>query len=45
MQDTVIGNKAKINCVIADKNVNIRDGVELSGANSFPVCLTKNTRV
>ena len=41
----IIGNKAKINCVIADKNVNIRDGVELSGANSFPVCLTKNTRV
>ena len=45
MQDTVIGSKAKINCVIADKNVTIRDGVELSGANSFPVCLTKNTRV
>jgi glucose-1-phosphate adenylyltransferase len=45
MQDTVVGDNSKINCVIADKNVNIKDGVELSGAPSFPVCLTKNTRI
>lgn len=45
MQDTTVGNNAKINCVIADKNVDIKDGIELAGANSFPVCLTKNTRV
>lgn len=45
MQDTVIGNNTKINCVITDKNVSIKDGVELSGADSFPVCLTKNTRI
>jgi len=45
MQDTVIGNNAKVNCVIADKNVSIKDGVELSGTDSFPICLTKNTRV
>jgi glucose-1-phosphate adenylyltransferase len=45
MQDTVIGDNSKINCVIADKNVSIKDGVELSGAPSFPVCLTKNTRI
>lgn len=45
MQDTVVGSKAKINCVIADKNVSIKDGVELAGASTFPICLTKNTRV
>ena len=45
MQDTVVGNNAKISCVITDKNVNIKDGAELSGADTFPVCLTKNTRV
>ncbi len=45
MQDTVIGEGAKINCVIADKNVSVKSGAELSGAKTFPVCLTKNTRV
>lgn len=45
MQDTIIGNKAKISCVIADKDVNIKDGIELAGADTFPICLTKNTRV
>lgn len=45
MQDTVVGNNAKINCVIADKDVSIKDNVELSGASSFPICLAKNTRV
>lgn len=45
MQDTVVGSKAKISCVIADKNVSIKDGVELAGAKSFPICLTKDTRV
>jgi glucose-1-phosphate adenylyltransferase len=45
MQDTVVGDNAKINCVISDKNVTITNGVELAGANSFPICLTKNTRV
>lgn len=45
MQDTVVGEDASINCVIADKNVSIKDGVELSGANTFPICLSKNTRI
>lgn len=45
MQDTVIGENAKVNCVIADKNVRIKSSAELSGANTFPVCLAKNTRV
>ncbi len=45
MQDTTVNENSKVNCVIADKNVNIKDGVELSGTKTFPVCLTKNTRV
>ena len=45
MQDTVVGDNAKINCIIADKNVSISDGVELAGADTFPVCLSKDTRI
>lgn len=45
MQDTVIGANTKINCIIADKNVNVKAGVELSGAENFPVSLTKDTRI
>ena len=45
MQDTVVGDNTTINCIIADKNVAIKDNVELSGATTFPICLTKNTRI
>ena len=45
MQDTVIGEGAKINYIIADKNVNIKSGVELSGAANYPVSLSKDTRI
>jgi glucose-1-phosphate adenylyltransferase len=45
MQDTIIGENAKISCVIADKDVGIRSGVELAGARTFPVCLSKNTKI
>lgn len=45
MQDTVVGENAKLNCVIADKDVNIKGGVELSGASTFPVSLSKGTRI
>ena len=45
MQDTVVGENAKVNCVITDKNVNIKGAVELSGAATFPVTLSKGTRV
>ena len=45
MQDTVIGENAKLSCVIADKKVNIKNGVELSGAPTFPVTLSKGTRI
>ena len=45
MQDTVIGNGSKINCVITDKDVFVKAGVELSGASTFPVYLTKGTKI
>lgn len=45
MQDTVIGEGTKINYIIADKNVNIKSGAELSGAENFPVSLSKDTRI
>lgn len=45
MQDTVIGANSSINCVITDKNVQITPGIELSGAKTFPVYLTKGTKI
>ena len=45
MQDTVIGENTKVNYIIADKNVNVKSGVELSGAENFPVSLSKDTRI
>lgn len=45
MQDTVIGENSNLNYVISDKNVQIKSGVELSGAPTFPVTLTKGTRI
>lgn len=45
MQDATVGNGAKLNCIISDKNVLIRNDVELAGAPNFPVCLAKNAKV
>ncbi len=45
MQDTVVGENSSLSYVIADKNVNIKNGVELSGAPTFPVTLSKGTRI
>lgn len=45
MQDAVIGENAMLNCVIADKDVSVKPGIELSGAPTFPVTLTKGTRI
>lgn len=45
MQDTVVGSNSKVNCVIADKNVSIKSGIELSGASNFPVILSKGARI
>lgn len=41
MQDNVIGENAKINCVITDKNVVIRDRRKLSGCEELPYFIQK----
>lgn len=45
MQDTTVGGDSSVNCVIADKNVSIKNGIELSGAANFPVILSKGARI
>ncbi|MBR5528431.1 MAG: glucose-1-phosphate adenylyltransferase subunit GlgD, partial [Clostridia bacterium] len=41
MQDTYVGKNVHLNCVIADKNVVIKDDRELSGHPSIPFYLNK----
>lgn len=45
LQDTFTGNNASLNCVIADKNVVIRDERVLSGHESMPFFIPKGTMV
>lgn len=45
MQEAFVGANSKINCIIADKDVSIKAGVELSGAPNYPVSLSKGTRI
>ncbi len=45
MQDSVIGKDASLNCVIADKNVVIKDGRNLSGHETHPFSLSKGTTI
>ncbi len=42
MQDTVIGKKSSINSVITDKKVEIGDGKNLTGSESYPLYIGKN---
>lgn len=44
-QDTIVSDNANLNCVIADKNVFIHEGVTLSGAPSIPFYLDKRKMV
>ena len=44
-QDTQVLTGASINCVIADKNVVIRDGVTLSGHPTMPFYIEKNKMI
>lgn len=41
MQDSYIGADAKINCAILDKDVVIKPGRELSGAETYPIYIGK----
>lgn len=44
-QDTIVSDNASLNCVIADKNVFVHEGVTLSGAPSIPFYLDKGRMV
>ncbi len=41
MADTYVGAGARLNCVITDMDVSIRDGIELSGHETLPFYLDK----
>lgn len=41
MQDTIVGENTKLNCVITDKNVVIRDKRTLSGCEELPYFIQK----
>lgn len=45
MQDTITGENVYLNCVITDKNVVIRDGRVLSGHETKPFFIDKNSHV
>ena len=45
MQDTLTGENVYLNCVITDKNVVLRDGRVLSGHETMPFYIRKNSTV
>ena len=45
MQDTVLGESCNLNCVITDKNVVVRDGAMLSGAETLPYYVAKRKMI
>jgi len=45
MQDTVVGRDARLNCVIADKDVVINPGVTLSGHEAAPMTIGKGAKI
>ena len=45
MQDTVIGENALLNCIIADKSVSVKDRRVLSGAEDHPFYIGKGMMV
>lgn len=45
MQDTYVGSDAALNCVIADKNVIIKDGRVLSGHETMPFFIGKGKMI
>lgn len=42
MQDTVVGENAKLRYVVSDKNVTFSDGVTLSGSNGLPFIVPRD---
>ena len=45
MQDTFTGENVRLNCVITDKNVLIKDNRELCGYESMPFYIGKGLTV
>ena len=45
MQGTIVSEGAHLNCVITDKNVTVTQGKNISGAESFPIYISKGIRV
>ncbi len=45
LQDTYVGDRAQLNCVVTDKNVLIKDGRQLSGHESMPFFIGKGISV
>ncbi len=45
MQDTVIGENADINYVVLDKKVEVSAGQKMSGTETYPFYIAKNTKV
>lgn len=45
MQDAAVGAGCSLNCIIADKNVVIREGRTLQGFDSYPVYIAKSSVV
>ena len=45
MQDTVIGDKCRINSIIADKNVEIGDEKVLTGSETYPLYIGKKAKI
>ena len=45
LQDTYVGEKVELNCVVTDKNVLIKDERHLSGHESMPFFIGKGISV
>ena len=45
LQDTYLGNRVSLNCVITDKNVVIKDDRQLSGHETMPFYIGKNVSI
>ena len=45
MQDTKIGNDTKLNYVIIDKDVTVKDERSLMGFDSYPIYIAKKSVV
>ena len=45
MQSSFVGDDAKLDCVIFDKQVMVKPGMSLSGAPTFPIYIRKGTTI